>query len=221
MPLVEAWECPRTGTLFKHKHDYVVHLRDLAVLSIAHKKQEKYRKERAAFWKGFRESISDVDQLVDAIAANWEHFCRNAHDYEISRWGKDEEFDMDKWIVPYDVKIHLNFRINVSNSHNAPIGEKTNWGSKPGLPTSYPGFSGHIHWHHDGGISKKHDPLPGSFFNGTGICTGSGGGGRAGASQDIYLFLPDWPNLFHCLTFDQQVQTLSGNFIPHRTINVD
>lgn len=43
---------------------------------------------------------------------------------------------MLKWKVVY--------RENVSCSHNAPIGQETNWGRRKNRPTSFPGWTGRI-----------------------------------------------------------------------------
>lgn len=62
----------------------------------------------------------------------------------------------------------------VSNSHNAPFGERTNFTRDPKLPTGYPGWTGRVWVRYDhaerNGFGS--DPL-----RGTGLHTGTGGFG--------------------------------------------
>ena len=61
----------------------------------------------------------------------------------------------------------------VSNSHSAPVGKPTNFGARPGLPTSYPGWSGRT-WirYAKNPIERGSDPLIRTCLH-----TGTGGFG--------------------------------------------
>lgn len=96
----------------------------------------------------------------------------------------------------FDLKIaDLSFG-NVSCSHGAPIGKKTNWcGRDKGEPTSYLGWRGSIagKYHKDKTVSN----CLGSWeYNRIkGFHTGCGGGGDTGWHYEFYFFLEDFPKL--------------------------
>ena len=216
MPVIQAWECPRSGLLFKFKSDYLVHLKGLARISIERKKHEKFLRERADFWAGFRASITDINQLKDAILANWEQFCRQAHYNENEKWGRRKEFNFSDYIQIDNIKINLKLVPKIRNSHHAPLnGGIRNWNGDSDKPTHYPGFYGKIEWTHENTqYTKKISDLPGKFFDGTGLFTGSGGGGSMGGSQELYLYLDDWPGLvesLYRLPFGELCHILNGN----------
>lgn len=201
MPLVQAWECPRTSKLFHDKASYISHLKIEARINIQKRKQAQYKAGKAAFWRTkMRETVADFTELKQFILDNWEMFCRNAHDGNV--FGREKPFDYSMWAKPEEIKIFLKRNEHVSNSHNCPLnGGVTNFSAKDDRPTGYPGWKGDIEFKWDfNGIPKKMIPkmiteLPSNYFAGTGLCTGSGSGGQSGAWQELYLFEIDWSML--------------------------
>ena len=110
----------------------------------------------------------------------------------------------------YKVKVTFNeFSLrftNVSCSHNAPIGGKTNWGGQEkDIPSSYPGFSGWIKGKSSDSNFSITDAIDGQerrfsrkfkYKNPIrGIHTGCFNGGEF-FSGELYLFLSDFPILY-------------------------
>lgn len=114
------------------------------------------------------------------------------------------------WGFDCEVDINVTFG-QVSNSHAAPIGEKTNWGSNNNYPTSFLGWSGRIKaWLRNYKKSKNISDSVGSLLfddyyadsekpGFRGFHTGTGCPGDAGGQypMDIgfYFFLEDFPKL--------------------------
>lgn len=118
--------------------------------------------------------------------------------------GEKEKFEVPK-IHLLDIAINLNsFTRQISNTHSAPLNGVTNWHSATDKPRGYPGWNGAIKF----SVScpqnvRSHGS---DFFDGTGINTGSGGGGSAVCQKfknhtenryryDLKLFADDWVGL--------------------------
>jgi hypothetical protein len=79
-----------------------------------------------------------------------------------------------------------------SNSHSAPKGKQQNWCGRSdakGVPRGYPGFRGRIQFE-----IGKHYTYSTDLLRGTGIHTGSGGGGNS-SEYEVTLFAEEWPAL--------------------------
>lgn len=101
------------------------------------------------------------------------------------------------------LEIELRFG-DVSNSHSAPIGKKTNWCGRDNGPTSYPGFQGRIRgkWLKNGRnmenkvVDSITDALDDSWARGiAGVNTGTGGGSNKDFEYELKIFLADFPKL--------------------------
>jgi hypothetical protein len=90
---------------------------------------------------------------------------------------------------------------DVSCSHNAPIGEKTNWGGREKGPRTFPGWSGNIKikWKKNGrGHRNEVIDSPSELFDWSGLRglhTGSGGGGGGQYEYGFSFFLQDFPKM--------------------------
>ena len=107
-----------------------------------------------------------------------------------------------RYKIDLNIKIHhVKYLKELTNSHHAPIGGVQNWGSKPGLPTGYPGYIGRVQFNYKGKSKTKvkkamldikdfvgNNMLPG--FN-----TGSGGGGAEGGTYELFLYIEDFPKI--------------------------
>jgi hypothetical protein len=206
MPKVMVYKCPHTGRLFEKKNEYDRHLRSLSRDRSYERKEAEKRAALAERWRQFRESITDVAQLPNAIIEHQDLFWYTASlnasfmgDFEVCRktgiWPKLVEF----------TEFRLQYSDSVSNSHSCPVDGVTNWGGRvEGAPRGYPGWSGRADWisewpHKLGG----HYPS-GQLLKGSRIHTGTGGGGGSIMRKNtecqshgyhIELFLTDWEGL--------------------------
>lgn len=210
MPQVQAWQCPRTGILFASKASYLKHLESLALKSRDDKARAKFLKERSDRWAEFRNSITDISQLQQAIIDNQDLFWKDVEtihgvqDCAIAK-GKGKKLPrLDSF-----PEFNINFKRDVRASHGAPIGHKTTWDSKTADEhnlASYPGYYGRFKVKFTGSDNTS---LGGSTFFGSfsnhhppsGIHTGSGSGSGNWKEKctywqgEIYLFLQDFPKL--------------------------
>jgi hypothetical protein len=196
MPQILAWECPKTGALFKEKSDYIAHLKAYAKQQLLDRAHKRYVSGKEAFFRQMREQVEDFDQLKQFIFDNWEHFCRNAHDRD-TWYNRDISFDFSKWAKPKAIHLDLRWSDRVSNSHNCPGNGVTNWHGSPDLPKGYPGWYGRIEikWESNTSINRLKSCLGSSYFDKSGIHTGSGSGTDLGFSQGLEIFYEDWPGL--------------------------
>jgi hypothetical protein len=188
MPRIIAFKCRWTKKVFTDKQKYLKHLiKQREVLVLAREAARVNRTMQAKFIQ-MREECESLADIEKFITENWEVFFHNGvnHDSWRDRRGKYRKPNL------LSVKVTGRFSYHISNSHSAPIGKPLNWGSKPGIPTGYPGFAGDITWQLDG----EYQSFGSDVMQGTGINTGSGGGrGHHGFGYDMKLFLDDWPGL--------------------------
>lgn len=183
-----AWKCEATGSIFESKTKYQSHLKKLAKERAQKRKVEAFKKEREDFFTTMRDTCRNPDQIVEFIKANWDKFYQNA--VANYRWNDSRTQFKNQPTLDW-IKIDLHWSNTVSNSHNAPFGKKTNWGSRlKDEPTNYPGWIGNINYQ----VSEYISGLGSEMWEGTGINTGSGGY----ASNFYYgleLFAMDWPGM--------------------------
>ncbi len=200
MSKIIAYKSPHTGELFEHKKDYDRHLRRIYRDNAWERKMQTMIDEREARWAAFRETISDISQLPQAIIDNqdlfWETAAKQTTDFDICKRAG---------IYPKLVKFTefaLTYSDSVSNSHSCPKDGVTNWGGYvKDAPRGYPGWHGRISWIVEW-PNKYHGHYPGGqLFKGSGIHTGTGGyGGKPGEDLMAHgygaeLFLSDWKGL--------------------------
>lgn len=202
MPQVTAWECPRTKTLHKTKKEYVKHLKGLARVSLDNKAEAKRKAAKVAFFRNMRETIRDVDELVEFVKANWETFYKAHLDRENVRWNT-KKFKIPKLI---HLQISLGSVVQCSLSHGAPLGQQTNWCHiDKSRPTHAYGRHGQFIWTLDGDT----DGFPSDVWDYTGIVNDGGGSSWSTPVEvktmnpevryfesyrgDITLWADDWP----------------------------
>lgn len=185
MPQVLAWECPRTEKLFKDKAVYLVHLKELARESIEQKAIDKYKAEKEAFFKNMRDTCTSTSDIEEFIKKHFKRFISNGYDRRF--W-----FDKPKRIRGpklEHITITAEWRNRIANTHSAPIGQAQNFRQDPTKPCNFPGFKGRITF----GMDKDSPGFTSDMFEGTGIHTGTGGGGHKNVSYDLILWADDWP----------------------------
>jgi hypothetical protein len=194
MPLVQAWQCPKTNKLFVCKDLYQQHLKILARESLDRKRIKRIDDEYHAVFKQMREDIRSIAELEQYIITNWELFCRNAH-----RKNKySESFNYDNWVKIEVIYIDVKWNDRISNTHSWPLngGVMARRSVTQDCPSSYPGWSGKMRVGYSSTKKGKDTGLIDDFFYQTGLFGGTGGGSDTGFSQQLRLFAADWTGLY-------------------------
>ena len=179
---IVAYKCVDTGRIFEFEPDYRQHRARLL---------HQRRRER------------DVQVRVLAFDAQVQHLRETATSFEdISEWiqanistllARTSQKNHRKFKGQFELKSfefeNMRFCDQCSNSHSAPIGEKTNWHGTPDLPRGFPGWRGQAVFTYDGDtpwfLTDTFD-IPGINF-------GSGGGVQY--RGEMTLFEQDWPGI--------------------------
>jgi len=184
MPLVEAWQCPHTGTLFAKadRNQYLAHLRRLGTVRRRERARQRALAERDQYLANTLWNLSTIVEIEQWFLNNgaWLSSVAFGRDYPSAKPVRFTRFSLD-----------VGWRSHVSNTHSAPRGEPTNWGGDPGKPTGYPGYSGTVRFDLDG----ETPGFTSDLFRPTGLYTGTGSGGRTGCQYQAILWDADWPGL--------------------------
>lgn len=192
---VNAFQCPWTKKVFTKRKDYIKHLKSHRINSIYKRIHLARRKAKVKELNG----LKSFNEIVEWLEAN----SNFLYETGMSQAWKDDRAKYPREKFRFKInKLTLTYSDNISCTHHAPRGCKTNWGGDTkdehgnNVPRSYPGWRGRFEYEMEG--------LP-SFsshaFMDTAIHFGSGGGGAKSFSSDIYLFLSDWPGLAEDVTF--------------------
>jgi hypothetical protein len=162
MAQITAWECERTGQLFKEEGDYTKHTRKLD-RQLALEQRASAQKEREI------EALQSMyNKRTFGALENW---IRKNFGL-IRKFNRYSPLDRER----SGNLVHIRFRDMrwgaQSCSHNAPLGKPTNWGNKDELPKTYMGWKGSVELYFDYPVSRDTDSL-----TAVGVCTGGGGGG--------------------------------------------
>lgn len=198
MSQVLVWKSDEDGKLFEDKKKYQTHLRKLAAKRREVRKIEEAKHNRVEFLKRMGQ-VASIDELNQFIKDNWSWFFANGLQhrwYDVKRAHKFHEY----------VKVELiNMRFgNYANTHSCPVnGGVQNFMQRDDAPKKYPGWHGRINilvkpgMHKYKGRDYMRDGFGSDYFNGTGICTGSGGGGSGedckSYSYDVKIWAADFP----------------------------
>jgi uncharacterized C2H2 Zn-finger protein len=184
MPVITAYQCPRTKKVFTDKSDYMIHLRALAAYNIQNRKEATAKRHLHTLFIEMRQ-VKSLDELEKWIIDHSFIFFVNGKIH--GTWfGKypDGRYKFGK-ITSVNISIR-EYKETCSNSHQAPIGKVQNWEREVDKPIGYPGWYGRIKiWLED------YKDFNFDLFKKTGINTGTGGGGE----YDVFLFKEDWPGL--------------------------
>lgn len=199
MPLIEAWECPKTGKLFRgtERDKYLAHLKLYARRSLD---KRNVAREQARFWATVEEFQAGVQTFEDIAAWMVAH-----PEVLFSQYRDDERFDRKgnrKPMTEFQWARFEGMRWDecCSNSHCAPRGKLQNWGGRNdqrGVPRGYPGWTGTFRF------AAKHWPFIGNgdAMEKVGVHTGSGGsGGPKSDGYTVYqhhttVFAEEFPNM--------------------------
>jgi uncharacterized C2H2 Zn-finger protein len=183
----KAFQCPFTQKIFSSKKNYVEHLRKRRLETI-----HKIRIEKSK--KLLMDSLFKLDSFTDII--NWieshpTFFYYNSHKSYLLKNDISNIFSIQ--ILSLDIE----WKNNISNSHNCPHNGVKNWRRDEKFadgtpkPKYYSGWRGRISFRlsHDIGITSN-------LFNGTRINLACGGGNSTvNITYDVIFFDDDWPNL--------------------------
>jgi uncharacterized C2H2 Zn-finger protein len=192
MPLVQAWQCPKTGRLFADRERYVAHLRKTARRRFLARTKDKRKAALLAQFEVLRRcsSLRDIETTLVDLSPAIEAYLQ----------------EFDRYLVRD--KRTITFRLTsvsfsgglwkecLSNIHSAPRGKSRNWRGDKNLPVGYPGMSGRIRIAFIGNTG-----MPTDFFSDVlAINLGSGGGigpddSEQRHSYDYTLWDEDWPSL--------------------------
>lgn len=183
MPLVQAWQCPKTGKLFAQKSEYHAHLRRRARVALRERTARRLEEEFEARAEAGRLSCFKIEDVETWLGASIPLIYTRAR----RTWTNTKK-------PPEITEIRFsNMRFGIqSNSHRAPLGKRTNWcgrDSKDGVPRGYPGWIGSIRYRNSNYMNWDTEA-----WDSVGVSTGSGGGGTE-ARYDVTLWHDDFPNL--------------------------
>lgn len=182
-----AYQCPWTNELFGTKKLYVAHLKALR----SSRMHESARKARHRRLRDDFNNQPTYDKIVAWINNHPEFFFDNH--YRASSLWKPRDYAQERMDFRIEVlSLRLTWNDSVSNSHSCPRDGVTNWGGRDeDGPRGYPGWRGSI----DFKVSSVQGFSSG-IFEGTGVCTGSGGSSGDGTlGYEVKLFASDWPAL--------------------------
>jgi hypothetical protein len=198
MSQVLVWKSDADGKLFEDKKKYQAHLRKLAAKRRQERKIEEAKRNRVDFLNRMGQ-VASIDELNQFIKDNWAWFFANGLS---RRWydGK-RHHDFHEYV---EVEL-TNMRFgNHGNTHSCPRnGGVQNFMQRDEFPKKYPGWYGRLNIkvkpgnHKYKGQTYMRDGFGSDYFEETGICTGSGGGGSGedckSYSYDVKIWAADFP----------------------------
>jgi len=221
MSIIQAYKSDADGKIFEDKKKYLAHLRKLAAARRQEEKRKKLEQEFDTFMHQMGQ-VKSIDELNQFIKDNWKMFWQNGANHEHWHWNKKGVPDFHEFV---DVGLlDMRWGEKISNSHSCPRGGVQNFDTRSkyniGKPTGYPGWVGRIiikvrpPMYKRGGKEYLHDGWGSSYFEGTTIKTGSGGGGSThdkdgikyiSYSYDVKLFAADFPVMHEIVRREQYV----------------
>ena len=202
MSQVIAWKSDHDGALFEDKAEYITHLRTLAAERMNRRKQQKFIENRDAFLDQMGQ-VGSIKELEQFIKDNWEKFFLNA--IHCDPWHSYDNHDLH---ALKSIKFSsMTWRDLWSNSHSCPRGGETNWHRDQDKPLGYPGWKGRIDFEIE---SNNRGGFGSRYFEGTSICTGTGGGGIYRFGYDVTLWASDFPVMWEKLQKEQFWNALKG-----------
>lgn len=205
MPIVTAYQCPRTDKLFTSKHAYLRHLKSLAERNLAVRNREKKKRKDEQWWEdNFYNKVQSAAQLEAALIHHVVYIVNRALTMNWCGEGAAKVIKENQLSLEF-TKFQVDSK-NVCNSHNSPIGGVTNFMQIDSLPKSYAGWSCRWEWltHLSKAARLQTTCSGGLIFENTRIHTGTGGGGSFRVSDSprritqafgyhVELFESDWP----------------------------
>lgn len=120
MPKITAWKCSWDGKVFERYCDYRKHLKNLARVRAAARKDQRIRNGLDRFILDMRTTVKTPTELLDFIRANSDKFIKRSIYRNEWRWSGRTPPKAKITKVNFE---HLNWNDEVSNSHRAPFGQ--------------------------------------------------------------------------------------------------
>lgn len=217
MPLVVAWQCPKTQKLFNSVTKYRKHLKVLARKDLAKKRQNKNVTAYQDWVRKLQTCVKSIEELEEELSKNFQKMV-NDHCTHGASFHSDRKA-APPTIVRANVSFSsIRFSDQISNTHDCPKNGVTNWGRKPGSPTGYPGLSGRVTFEYTSTDSREIPSWVTDMFRSLSINTGSGGGGtkREGGKiiaytgeYEVRIYAGDWPELLYDYMAEDTLHRLS------------
>ena len=186
-----GFQCPWTDRLFRTKHSYIKHLRDLRSMRHDRVRARTANNNRSL---QFEELINQpsFDDIIQWVNHHPKFFYEQAvRSGSCHFWSPEEIKNKSETFWMNITYLSLNWDSNASNTHSCPRNGVTNWDGDKSKPKGYPGWRGKIEFKISDNVS-----FGSNIFHGLGLNTGSGGGiavKRYG--YEVTLFASDWPGL--------------------------
>jgi hypothetical protein len=187
---ITAYKCPDTGKIFEDLKIYTSYRCDL----LRARREKARMAARLAAWdstlSAFRESTLRTQDIEEWIVANSDLLLAR----HVARMYANSKPPRKPFTLRFtEVKIKVQYRPHIVNSHYAPISGVRNWNRDTRLPLGYPGWAGQMQLTYEGTYP--------SFFTGvfrdTGIHLGSGSGTNDNKTywSELALFEDDWTSM--------------------------
>ena len=177
MPQIVAWKCPKTEKIFTLKQDYRDHLRAIASKRMAERRFRRFVDLALNdLWR-----CSSFEEIEEWLVENGSSLAIRAHLLDT--------FFKDTPSYPHFKFLSVKFDV-VHVSHLSDIiqdGRRSHSRLRATRPMG--GWKGKIIYRYSG------DDGFSDLFDGTGICTGGGGGSPNFMAYAVTLYEDDWPNL--------------------------
>lgn len=189
----KAYQCPWTYKLYSTKRDYVKHLKKLREERMHRRAREIIRNRvKADLW-----NQPTFDDIINWISTHPEFMF----DRMMEQQWSDRKTHFEKYRETFTFEItHLSVSWcdHCSNTHSCPHDGVRNWGGRETLtdgtpaPHGYPGWSGHIEFKLNCGMSEGSRVLEKLRIH-----TGTGGGKSNNQyGYGVTFFADDWPELY-------------------------
>lgn len=216
---VQVNKCRLTGKLFEDTNKFKIHL---AKLRKERDEAFRYNKIKLNFenWlKNEKSNITEIDQIAPWFLKNQRHIMDALNAGVPSNYwasGNDKFYNTDEFTK---LVVAGSYSSKLSNSHSCPDNGIQNWCSKDkDKPTDYKGWKVNI----CGNLKRLPKHMANypytDALNVVGIKTGSGGGGNSNFRYDGYIWLDDWPGLYHAIEKMEQeniIARLKGLRMPN------
>ncbi len=192
MPLVQAYQCPRTHKLFANKSVYISHLKSMARMSLD-RRAEKRRRDAMAARMAPLYLCSTLEEISQWVMDNSELVFWNAYEkykpHRLDTLKKAIAAAARFKIISFDLEV--SYSPNCSNSHVAPEGKRQNWCNQDkSLPSGYPGMVGRFKY-----TTEHENAMSFDLLKAMKMHVGTASGNGKGANGGVTLFAEEWPAL--------------------------
>lgn len=184
MPIIQAYQCPRTKTVFLEKDDYIAYLKDCARENLKGRRRERNLAAGMLVIDQMRKSVRSFEELGAWLEGN-SAFIRKF----ILVQGVHHTQEPSTRPRISNVKFELVQFKEDCKASSAPLKGWENPNIPPSIARGYPGVKAKLLYDIRGSLD-----LYDFFRKPLGIHVSSGGGSRSsGYSHSVHLYAEDWP----------------------------